>query len=467
MARSLAVTRRDVLATGVAVAAACALAYITTVSPQLALTLTLVGLTYAVYVRDRRAGLTLVWTLWLVVPGVRRILGETAYVQTDPLSLAPLMATATAAAVELSRGAIPPLARRVMLLVAAGWLIGVPTGLLAPQAMLYSLSSYLVGVSAFILGWREPRRGAGDLTLVWVVTTLAPALAAYGIAQYVLPLPSWDAAWLHNVDVITFGAPEAGKVRVFASTNAPGILAPVLALALLWYLSRRNAGTATALAGAVVAGALALTYVRAAWLALALAVVAVVLLGRGVRLPRAVVAIGACVLVPLLLSPVSPTAAALVDRADTTTSLNQDTSAQARIATPSQVVPEAVRRPFGHGLGSAGEATRLSADQDLRAPDNGYLSLLYQAGPVGFVLVMIGLIVALAAAVRATRVAPTDRMILLGALGFVLVFMISGDHFYGVIGVVLWYLLGAAASGGARAAPRRSVVALGRPAVEH
>ncbi len=34
----------------------------------------------------------------------------------------------------------------------------------------------------------------------------------------------------------------------------------------------------------------------------------------------------------------------------------------------------AAAAPLGHGLGSAGEATKLKGESLLRAPDNGYLA---------------------------------------------------------------------------------------------
>ena len=47
--------------------------------------------------------------------------------------------------------------------------------------------------------------------------------------------------------------------------------------------------------------------------------------------------------------------------------------------------------PLGHGLGTAGEASKLSGNTALRAPDNGYLALMYQVGPIGFLLVLAAL----------------------------------------------------------------------------
>jgi hypothetical protein len=138
------------------------------------------------------------------------------------------------------------------------------------------------------------------------------------------------------------------------------------------------------------------------------------------------------------------TGKAIVGRASTFGDLNQDLSAQQRVATPLALVPEAVTQPFGHGIGSAGEASRLGPSSALRNTDNGYLSLLYQAGPLGFVLVMGAALVALMRAVgNLSRYGsePLDVLVI-AMLGFLLIGMIGGDLFYGVTGMIFWYLLG-------------------------
>jgi O-antigen ligase len=445
---ALGARRSDLLATLAAAAAACALAAATTVSPQLALLLAVVGLVYGLHAADRRAAVVAMWVVWFVTPGIRRILGENGYLAADPLSVAPIAVTALVAALEWTSRPQPREVRRVLLLVAGGLLVGIPTGLASPAAALYALGAYLAGAAAFVIGFNE-RSSTRDAAWTRALLVGGPLLGAYGIAQYALPLPSWDAAWLDSIDVVPFYAPEPGEVRVFASLNAPGVLGPVLALGLLWYLARPRFGPGSVLAMAVMAVALSLTYLRSAWVALIAAVVAFLLLSRGRRLPRVAALVAACVLVPLALSPVNPTAASVVERFGTLRELEDDTSANERVATPTQLIPQALARPLGAGLGTAGEASRLAPAQPLRAPDNAYLSLLFQTGPIGFLLVFAGVGAALALAVRRTwrraREPLADRALVLSAFVFVLVAMFTGDHLYGVIGVAFWYLLGLAA----------------------
>jgi hypothetical protein len=135
-----------------------------------------------------------------------------------------------------------------------------------------------------------------------------------------------------------------------------------------------------------------------------------------------------------------------VGRASTFGSLNGDVSARARVATPLQVLPSAVTQPAGHGIGSAGEASRLGPSSQLRNTDNGYLSLIYQVGPFGFVLVLGAAMVGLARAagnLGRYRSDPLDVLVL-GMLGFLMVGMLGGDLLYGVTGMIFWYLLGVA-----------------------
>ena len=60
---------------------------------------------------------------------------------------------------------------------------------------------------------------------------------AYALVQRLFDPPSWDQAWLDTTDIVSIGANENGKVRVFSTLNSPGALAPLLTLSLLCYLS--------------------------------------------------------------------------------------------------------------------------------------------------------------------------------------------------------------------------------------
>jgi putative inorganic carbon (HCO3(-)) transporter len=424
-------------------AAALATARLTLVEPQWGCTLALVVLTLGVYARSRRAGLILIWLTWLLAPGIRRVFGlVSGGGNADPLSLAPFLLTATVALLELHAARLSRGAGRWLLVALAAYAIGLPAGLSSPQAALFAALAYGTGILSFAIGYREPLRRPPELERILLIA--APLLALYGLVQYVA-LPSWDQAWLSTVDFVTAGAPESGRVRVFASLNSPGTFAMVLALAALCYLTVRRM-TLTALAGltCVLVG-LGLTYVRGAWGALVLAAVAMTLASRGRTGPRlaliAVLAVGSLA----VAAAQGSTGSAIVARFNTFGTLGQDESTQTRLSTPLSVVPQAAGRPLGAGLGSAGEPSRLSSAGGFRYTDNAYLSLLYQVGPLGFLLVAGAIGAGMRRAWRGVKRSPRGAdLLVFGLLFFILVAAWSGDLLYGVTGIAFWYLLGVA-----------------------
>jgi hypothetical protein len=430
--------------------AAVVLGWTLTVSLQAACAFVLVVAVVTFHQYDRRWGIAALFALWLLVPALRRLFGLiTGYVDNDPLSLAPFLATAAVAALELPHVHVPSRIRRILLLAAGGFALGLPIGLLTgPESAAYAFIAYLAGVSGAVLGLEEGT-SVRDSTLRRVLLVGLPAIAVYAILQRVLPLPSWDRAWVEATQLTSVGASEGGdwehgEIRVFASLNHPGALAPLLALSLLCYLTIRRARALTILGAALVAVALSLTFVRGAWVALIVAGLAHVIVSGG-RSARVVFGAGAVVVATTLaLSPVSQTAQDVVNRFKTITD-RSETSVNERSSIVSETLPSAVVAPLGHGLGSAGEATKLSETSDLRAPDNGYLGLIYQVGPIGFLLVMAAAAYILAAAWNGARArAPGQemRLLLFAMLVCMFVLLYTGDALYGVVGVIFWFIGG-------------------------
>lgn len=432
----------------VGVPCALLLAWLLSVSVQAACGFALILLVVGLHQYDRRWGIAAMFALWFLAPGVRRALGLlTGHVENDPLSLAPFVATAAIAGLELVRVRIPSPVRRILLLAGAGFAIGLPVGLVAgPQAAVYTCCAYQAALAAALLGWGERGTSPRASTLRSVLLFGIPAIAAYAIIQRVLPLSAWDQAWLDAVDFNSIGAPAEGEVRVFATLNSPGAFAPLLALSLLCYLNVRPRHPSLALAGAgLVSVALALTYVRSAWIALMVAALAHVVASRGAS-ARLVFGAGAIVVVvTLALAPVLPAAQDVVDRFDTIGSLGDDRSANERSATLSETLPDALSSPLGHGLGSAGEQSKLNSDAGLRTPDNGYLALLYQVGPIGFALVIAAIAIILRAAWNGARArAPGQelRLLLFAMFVYTIVQLGSGDQLYGISAVIFWFIGG-------------------------
>ena len=418
---------------------------VATVSLQAACGLVLVLLVLALYQHDRRWGIAALFALWFTAPFVRRLLGlATGYVGSDPLSVAPFAATAVVAAIELLRADIPTRIRRILLLAAAGFTIGLPIGLLHPQSGLYAFLAYLAGLSGAVLGLSEgPSLQRSTLRRVLLVGVVPIALYAI-VLQRILPLPHWDQFWLDSIDFDSIGA-SGGHVRVFGTLNAPGTLAPLLGLSLLCYLTIARPRFIVLVSAVVVLVALSLTYVRSAWIALLAGGLAHVIASRGRSARPVFGAAAVTVAVTLALAPVNSTARSVLDRFNTVGNLSIDTSANARQTTFSQTLPTALEAPAGHGLGSAGEPSKLNPSSALLIADNGYLALMYQVGPIGFALVIaaIGLIARAAWQGARARAPGQDlRLLLFAMLVYLLVALWSGDYLYGALGLTFWFIAG-------------------------
>ncbi len=429
--------------------AAIALGAVLMVSMQAACAFVLVVLVVALHQHDRRWGIASLFALWFVAPLLRRLFAlATGFVEQDPLSLAPFLATAAIAAIELSRVHVPTHIRRIMLLAAAGFALGLPLGLVhGPSSAIYAFIAYLAGVCGAALGVGE-RHGLRDSNLRRVLLFMLPLVAVYAIVQRVFPLASWDQAWIDATNLASIGASEkqdSDAIRAFASLNSPGALAGLLGLSLLCFLTVRRARPLTVVAVAVVLVALSVTFVRSAWVALIIAGLAHVVASGGRSAKPVLGAVAVAVLAAIALSPVSTTAKDVVNRFETIAGYETETSSTEREATLSQTLPVALQAPLGHGLGSAGEPSKLNGQSQLRAPDNGYLALMYQVGPLGFafVVIAIGFIVAAAwEGARARAPGQELRQLLFALIVFMLVLLTSGDSFYGSHGVILWFLGG-------------------------
>ena len=428
-------------------AAAAVTAGLTLWSLQAAVAGTCVFGLLALYSADRALGATALLAFWWLVPSLRRILQfETGYVDSDPLSLAPFLATGGVVLLELGRAQLSTKASAVLGCAALGFLIGLPVGLSAgPFAALYALGGYLAALGFAVVGYSEARRGAAP-SLGTAVKVVLPLVALYAVVQSV-SMPTWDQAWLDTVDITSIGVgDDAGGIRAFATLNAPGTLAGVAAAGLAWFLAVRRPGAWGAIAAGLLLAALALTYVRGAWIGLIVAALAHLAVTRGRSGGRVLGAAIATVVAVGVLAGSNPAAGSLVTRISTLGAIGEDTSAQARVATPTTMFAEGVTAPFGHGVGTVGEASRLGGgDRSLRYPDNAYLSVLIQSGPVGLLLILGALVALLRTAWRiARRPSPLREHAeaAFAVLVFIAVFMISGDHFYGAVGVVFWLVAG-------------------------
>jgi hypothetical protein len=423
-------------------------------STQLALTMTLLLLLLAARIQSRTAGLSLMWSFWLLAPFLRRVLDNSiGPVSPDPLSLLPFLATALLAAIELRHTQLDQRARTILTLGALGILIGAPLGLVAdPTAAGFAIFAYGTGLSAFILGWGDGglRDGAG--TLQKVVMHVLPILALYGLAQYFFSLTSWDAHWVATTTLSSLGSPQEGHVRIFSTLNAPFIFAALLGVGLLLGLAQRRRGGLGPLIILLLVVALALTFMRSVWLGTVIGLIVFAAAARGRAAGRIVMIVGVCLFALIVVGNSNPTTKAFTERVTSLGDVGQDHSAQERLATTNQLFPVALRQPLGEGAGQAGMASELKgeggSDSSVPTVDDGYLSLMFQSGPFGFLLVVVALVLSVGAAIKAVGQATEEerqpRAAVLATIVMLLVTLAAGDVLFGLPGVMLWYLCGTA-----------------------
>jgi hypothetical protein len=430
-------------------AGALILGWAMTVSIQSACAFALVVTIVALYQHNERWGLTGLMTLWLFAPLLRRLLALiSGPVGNDPLSLAPFLATGALAALALVQVHVPTKIRVVLMLAAGGFALGLPIGFAAgPRSALYAFIAYAAAVSAGVLGYREAQSST-DSTLRRALVVGMPLIAAYAIAQRYLPMNPWDQNWLDTTHFDSIGTGrDDHSVRVFGTLNSPGTLGALLSLGLLCYLGKFQHRMLAILGATLIVVALSLTYVRAAQWALVIGALAHVVASRGQSARLVLGTMAVVVAASFALSPVSGAARDAVDRFESITKLGGDRSATDRSTSFSQLAPEAAGTPQGHGLGTAGESTKLTGESELRFPDNGYLALLYQVGPLGFLLVIAALAAITQAAWRVARArGPGQEICLLwfAQMVFIIALLPSGDAFYSLSGVILWFIGGQA-----------------------
>jgi len=396
---------RGVGATTLAAGLAVVLGGLAVRSLQTSVTLALLLLLLALRLQSRTTGMTLLWGYWLLAPFLRRLLELAVEAPgADPLSLLPFLGTAMLALLELREDRLDRRARTILLLASAGFAIGVPAGLAAdPAAGGFAVFAYLAALSAFVLGWGDGVRPGSGLTLYRVLAVALIPLSAYAVLQYFVPLAAWDAHWVATAPINSIGAPQEHHIRVFSTLNSPFTFAIVLVVGILLGLGARRSTSFTVAVAIPIVLALALTFVRSAWLVLAIGILVFAFAARGRQGGRIITVVALCVVGLLVVGHGNATTSAFTHRLTSLGNPSEDKSAQERLETTERLLPSAIQEPLGHGVGQAGLAVRLEEGQGqrLETVDDGYLALLYQVGPFGFLLVLAALIASLTAAVQA------------------------------------------------------------------
>jgi len=212
---------------------------------------------------------------------------------------------------------------------------------------------------------------------------------AYGIYQFFV-LPDWDRLWMLNVQLNSFGAVEAMKIRVFSTMNAPAIYAAVTACGLLVLFNL--SGKLRLLAAACGFLGLMLTVSRASWLSLVAGGIYLVMRAGMRQRVRLAIAACACLVFLLALTQVPAVHDLLMQRIETFSDPSQDVSFSARIVGHERAFRQIAQEPFGEGLGSTDAKHNTEGDDDIIGPhDSTILEFLYSLGWIGTLVYAMGL----------------------------------------------------------------------------
>jgi O-antigen ligase len=355
----------------------------------------------------------LVLALWLYAPLVRRLVDwQLGRNDTSLIILAPYVVTAIAwfSVAKALRVLFPDQAAAMALyagIVTFGCLNGILRGHSA--AAVFDLLAYLapLGFGLHLLAARANLSTIGQ-RLTGLLLLHAVIISAYGMIQFIV-VPPWDAQWMGEAAIQSIGQALPFLVRIYATLNAPGILAVFLMVALLIATPRKL--YAFVLLAAPIAICLWLTLVRSAWGGAALGMTILLTLSP-IRVKLEVLVGGLlCTFVLILGASAFDVPSVLVERLGSVLGLTEDSSLWARLGIIGDIAPTVLANPLGYGLGSTGISTMVGSQDEsaFRIFDSGFLDVTYTLGWAGLAIwTLLGLWVwtALRNAISAPRILP-------------------------------------------------------------
>lgn len=399
-----------------------------------------------------------VLVLWALVPELRRVIDwKSSFSSVSLVSIVPLLSLLPAAAAFFYTARAAKLQRPF---VVAAWMwcgafgyayaIGLATGNAA--AATYTLLGFILPMffGMYVATMDVPIDVAYERIASFALALSVP-VALYAFFQYAFP-PPWDLYWIQQANLVNVGTAAAFAFRPFATLNGPGPFADFLALVLVLNLPRLRAANVLRLSAiALNVAALALTLVRADWLALALAVLVFVALGP--RKFRNLSFIGVAAIALALfgsnaaaLLGNSPAGIQLQSRFESLNTITTDSSFLDRQLLFGNALSTALAEPTGEGLGVTGTAAKLGARGATADFDNGYIARLTEMGYFGTLVYLLTIVLMLAysigrwrAANRAKDLTAASIVSAAIAIQVALVFLdVSGDHHAQLSGIFFW-----------------------------
>jgi len=249
------------------------------------------------------------------------------------------------------------------------WIVPVLFGLFIYQNRDFYLEFRRAIIRAFVLG--------------------ALLTGSYAIYQFFV-LPDWDRLWMLNVQLNSFGAIEAMKIRAFSTMNAPAIFAAVTMCGLLVLFNVK--GRLRLLSAGCAFVGLMLTVSRASWLGLVAGSFYLILSAETRQRVRLVFALFACGVFLMAATQIPVVHDLLLQRMESFSDPSQDVSFSARVVGHEQAFRQLAQEPFGEGIGSTDTNHNTEGDDDIIGPhDSTILEFLYSLGWVGSLVYAFGL----------------------------------------------------------------------------
>jgi putative inorganic carbon (HCO3(-)) transporter len=390
--------------------------------------------------------------VWAVAPEIRRLADwlEGVYHPVSLLSLAPLISSATVIIpaifyIHRMNRSITKVMCYFAIVLAYGSMLGLMKN---GVSTFYDLASYVIPILLIPYCTVAAFKMKDMDQMLRSFSNIAVLVAIYGLIQYML-VPPWDAFWMQHVEMISIGSPLPLQIRVFSTLNSPGPAAQFLAFSLVpMIFVNKWRGALNWLGVVLVFICLLTTLVRSAWIVLIVMILSFVLTSSSSMKWRLLVQLAALGAVLYLAVPHLPGAEGLILRMQTLSDIQGDHSYNDRMDLIHTMLPMVLHQPFGSGIGSLGQATKLENDGALGAygvMDNGFIAIFFTFGIMGGLLYFRALWLLakqIIKRVQEDRVWNLYTRLSLSAFAGAIASLSTDNGFPGMRGFLIWFLVG-------------------------
>ena len=266
-------------------------------------------------------------------------------------------------------------------------------------------------------------------------------MGVYGIFQFISPAP-WDTFWMVNSGMTSIGHPEAFKVRVFSTLNAPGPFAMTLMVGLMLLFDGKSLFSKITIVPGYASFLLAM--VRGAWGGWVITLLFVISKLSGALRTRLIglLVFGIVLILPLqFFGPASTGATRVGDRIETIGNLQEDGSFKHRMGMYQTRTLAFITNPLGNGLGYIGGGSRNDEGQT-RNLDSGILALFVMLGWLGTGLYVAGIVIMMRDIMKDRQWYNDQFAIIACGVGLsYIILMVFANQVINLKGVIIWTFL--------------------------